>query len=216
MVGAVRGALAGDGGRAARHPQGRRRLPAARSELPARAAGLHAGRRRRPGAGDAAALLDRLPDALPARPARASCGSTPTDRRSRASPHTAPELALDPHHPAYVIYTSGSTGTPKGVVVEHASLPTVMTLAADFDVWTDFRDRAPAVRFAAFDRFDRAVHIAADVTARHIVAASDDRSARSSSPILAALIDRRCDLLQLPPSCCLIEFCRRRSASELR
>ena len=44
--GAVRGALAGDGGRAARHPQGRRRLSAARSELPARAAGVHAGRRR--------------------------------------------------------------------------------------------------------------------------------------------------------------------------
>ena len=44
--GAVRRALAGDGDRAARHPQGRRRLSAARSELPARAAGLHAGRRR--------------------------------------------------------------------------------------------------------------------------------------------------------------------------
>ena len=51
--GAVRGALARDGDRAARHPQGRRRLPAARSELPARALGLHAGRRRLPGAGDA-------------------------------------------------------------------------------------------------------------------------------------------------------------------
>ena len=45
--GAVRGALARDGDRAARHPQGRRRLPAARSELPARAPGVHAGRCRR-------------------------------------------------------------------------------------------------------------------------------------------------------------------------
>ena len=42
---AVRRALARDGDRPPRHPQGRRRLPAARSELSARAARLHAGRR---------------------------------------------------------------------------------------------------------------------------------------------------------------------------
>ena len=54
--GAVRRALARDGDRAARHPQGRRRLPAARSELSARALGLHAGRRRLPGAGDAVGI----------------------------------------------------------------------------------------------------------------------------------------------------------------
>ena len=41
------------------------------------------------------------------------CGSTPTGRRSRASPRTAPPTALDPRHPAYVIYTSGSTGTQR-------------------------------------------------------------------------------------------------------
>ena len=63
------------------------------------------------------ALLDRLPDDA-AQPRR-WCGSTPTGRRSRAQPDTAPPLDLDPRHPAYVIYTSGSTGTPKGVVVEH-------------------------------------------------------------------------------------------------
>ena len=40
---AVRRALAGDDGRASRHPQGGRRLSAARSRLSARAAGLHAG-----------------------------------------------------------------------------------------------------------------------------------------------------------------------------
>ena len=50
--GAVRGALARDAGRAHRHPQGRRRLSAARPRLPGRAARLHAGRRRRAGAGD--------------------------------------------------------------------------------------------------------------------------------------------------------------------
>ena len=69
----------------ARHPQGRRRLPAARPELSARAAGLHAGRRRLPGAGDATGA------ARPAarrwrRSTGTSCGSTPTGRRSRGSP----------------------------------------------------------------------------------------------------------------------------------
>ena len=42
------GALAGAGRRAARHPQGRRRLRAARPGLPARAPGLHAGGRAAP------------------------------------------------------------------------------------------------------------------------------------------------------------------------
>ena len=45
--GAVRRALAGDADRPARHPQGRRRLSAARRRLSARAAGVHAGRCRR-------------------------------------------------------------------------------------------------------------------------------------------------------------------------
>ena len=49
--GAVPGALAGPDRRAPRHPQGRRRVPAARPGLPAGAAGVHAGRRRRGGAG---------------------------------------------------------------------------------------------------------------------------------------------------------------------
>ena len=48
--GAVHRALAGDAHRAPRHPQGRRRLSAARSGLPARAARLHARRCRRAGA----------------------------------------------------------------------------------------------------------------------------------------------------------------------
>ena len=46
VVGLLRGALAGDGDRAARHPQGRRRLPAARPVVPGGAAGVHAGGRR--------------------------------------------------------------------------------------------------------------------------------------------------------------------------
>ena len=123
MVGLLRGALARDGGGAARHPQGRRRLSAARSELPARAAGVHAGRCRLPGAGDATGAAS---SALP--PAAAAGGAAgPVIVRLDADwpaiarqPEHAPLLNLDPRHPAYVIYTSGSTGNPKGVVVEHA------------------------------------------------------------------------------------------------
>ena len=58
---AVRRALARNGGRAPRHPQGRRRLSAARSRISGRAARLHAGGRRRVGAGHPVGLLDRLP-----------------------------------------------------------------------------------------------------------------------------------------------------------
>ena len=82
--GALRRALARDGGGAARHPQGRRRLPAARSELSARAAGLHADGRRRPGAGDAAARCSSAcrcrRRAAPRSPARPSFGWMPTGR----------------------------------------------------------------------------------------------------------------------------------------
>ena len=71
--GAVRRALARDADRAHWHPQGGRRLSAARSELPARAAGLHAGRCRLPGAGDAVGA---------ARPAARRRGA-PADRAAR-------------------------------------------------------------------------------------------------------------------------------------
>ena len=121
---AAGGALARDGGGAARHPQGRRRLSAARPGLPARAARLHAGRRRRAGAGDAS------------RRCSTGCRVTACGGRRRPAPgaarrrlagdratarHRAARSTSIPQHPAYVIYTSGSTGTPKGVVVEHAS-----------------------------------------------------------------------------------------------
>ena len=66
------------------------------------------------------ALLERLPCRLrPAARPPHRCGSTPTGRRSRASPTPRRRSTSIPRHPAYVIYTSGSTGTPKGVVVEH-------------------------------------------------------------------------------------------------
>ena len=75
-----------DGGWAARHPQGGRRLSAARSRLSARAAGVHAGGRRRAGAGDASDA------ARPAAGARCqACVRLDADgRRSRSSPRRRP------------------------------------------------------------------------------------------------------------------------------
>ena len=107
---AVRRALARDAHRAHRHPQGRRRLSAARSCLPARAPGLHAGRWACAGALTQSAALDRLP-ANGARIVRLDADAPAI----AAQPISAPALALDPHNTAYVIYTSGSTGTPKGL-----------------------------------------------------------------------------------------------------
>ena len=107
--GAVRRALARDARRAHRHPQGGRRLSAARPRLSGRAAGLHAGRRRRAGAGHPIGCCSiGCPRMAPT-----SCGSMPMRPPSRAQPTTAPALVLDPHNPAYVIYTSGSTGSRK-------------------------------------------------------------------------------------------------------
>ena len=101
------------------------------------------------------ALLERLPPAAAAggTAGPASCGSTPTGRRSRGSPRTAPPLDLDPRHPAYVIYTSGSTGTPKGVVVEHASLANkVITLGAA--IWSGARLSNCSAQFVRIRSFD--------------------------------------------------------------
>ena len=114
VVGALPGALARDGRRAAGDPQGGRRLSAAGSGLPIEAARLHAGGCRGAGAGDAlgaggAAPFPQVRSVLVDADAAAIA----------AQPTSAPALALDPQHPAYVIYTSGSTGTPKGVAMAH-------------------------------------------------------------------------------------------------
>ena len=109
----------GDGGRAARHPQGRRRLSAARSGLSGRAARLHAGgcaarrcwsRRRRCTIGCRATWRVT------------SCGSMPMGRDRAQPDHGAARSRSQPDNTAYVIYTSGSTGTPKGVAVATRSL----------------------------------------------------------------------------------------------
>ena len=105
-------ALARDGDRPARHPQGRRSLPAARSVLPGRAARLHAGRRqgRRPGhpgrpATSGCAARRRAAQARSARcrtPASHRppwSGSTPTGPRSHASPPSRRRRRCTPSTP---------------------------------------------------------------------------------------------------------------------
>ena len=92
--GAVRRALVRHGGRAARHPQGRRRLPAARSGLPAERLAFmlaDAGR---------AVLITQVDAARAACPriTRASC-DLDADRAAIArQPATAPPGAIDPAH----------------------------------------------------------------------------------------------------------------------
>src|SRR5262249_17489870 len=105
---ALRRALARDADRPPRHPQGRRRLSAARPRLPARPPRLHA--RRRP----------RGRAAHPGRARRSAAATRPHHPPPRPPP-PAPAVPLARQHPAYVIYTSGSTGTPKGVCITHHS-----------------------------------------------------------------------------------------------
>ena len=93
-----------------RHPQGRRRLSAARPGLPARAARLHAGRRARAAAAHALRAARSHCPAHDARIVRLDADWPAI----AAQPTTAPASGLDPQNPAYVIYTSGSTGHAKG------------------------------------------------------------------------------------------------------
>ena len=83
--GAVRRTLVRHGDRTSRHPQGRRRLPAARSGLSTRAARLHAGRRRRAGPDHA----ERDPRA-PAHTPRPHRRPRRRPRRHRAAARHAP------------------------------------------------------------------------------------------------------------------------------
>ena len=99
---------------APRHPQGGRRLRAARPRLPGGAAGLHAGGRGAP------VLLtqERLARApAPAPDARSSASTR--DGTDRGEPDAAARRRRRPDNLAYVIYTSGSTGRPKGAMIAH-------------------------------------------------------------------------------------------------
>ena len=88
---AVPGALAGDDRRAARHPQGRRRLSAARSRLPGGAARVHAGGCRGGGAGHAGGAAGAA-----ARARRRNRAARCRLARHRAPSRHAPDLTLDP------------------------------------------------------------------------------------------------------------------------
>ena len=109
----LRRALARDGRRAARRPQGGRRLRAARPAVPGRAPRLHARRRAAPRAADAGA---RCADASAAhgRRRRLPRRRLGGDRRAERDENPSGSRST-PENLAYVIYTSGSTGRPKGV-----------------------------------------------------------------------------------------------------
>ena len=90
---ALRRALVRHGGRAPRYPQGRRRLPAARSGLPATAAQVHAQRCRRPGPHHPRRAA--IPSARAPRPHRRSrC----RPRRRRAATRHTPTRPHRPRH----------------------------------------------------------------------------------------------------------------------
>ena len=127
--GSVRGAEPVDGGGAPWHPQSRRCVRAARSELPesascgaGRGRGSFARRVRRSGergtggggSGQSQSRVFALEEAL-----FAEGEDSVPESECDSNPKVA---GLSSGHLAYVIYTSGSTGKPKGVMVEHAEV----------------------------------------------------------------------------------------------
>ena len=135
----------GPGRRAARHPQGRRRLSAARPRLPGRAARLHARGRRRAGAGDAARRCS-IGCPRTARPLVRLDADWP--RHRAAAGHRRQTSRSSPQHPAYVIYTSGSTGRPRASSSRIAASP-ILRGRAD----RSLRDRPEArvLQFASLE-----------------------------------------------------------------
>ena len=133
------------------HPQGRRRLSAARSHYPQeRLAFMLA---------DAGARVlvthSALMEQLPAQASRNLHSIVRLDADAAAiaaQPAGAPAIDLDPQHPAYVIYTSGSTGTPKAVGVLHAGIPNLAS--AQIDRFAIGKRAVSAVRLPEFRCLD--------------------------------------------------------------
>ena len=140
---AVRGALAGAAGRASRHPQGRRRLPAARPVVSGGAAGVHAGGRRRRACWSARPRCSS--GCRPRWPRRPRPRARPHPARSRRKtartpisrtlvrldadwpaiarqPAAAPALDARSAAPGLCDLHLGLDRNPKGVVVEHGAL----------------------------------------------------------------------------------------------
>ena len=103
----------------ARHPQGRRRLRAARPRLSRASAWPSCSRT--PGSPVAPARSRTLARSCPPSGAQAASCSTPAwDGHRRRGPPARPDAATSTsEHLAYVIYTSGSTGRPKGAMNTH-------------------------------------------------------------------------------------------------
>jgi non-ribosomal peptide synthetase component F len=117
--GAGAGAVGGDGGRAARRQQGRRRLPPGRPRLPAERRRWMLERPPRPSSSPPRARRRSGPVTRRARPSSRWTGRGGGRGRGRRRSFGRRGCRRTP---AYVIFTSGSTGRPKGVLVPHRGI----------------------------------------------------------------------------------------------
>ena len=132
-VGIARARGARHGRRRPRHARPRRRLRAARPDVPDRPPAVHGRRLRHQGA----ARHGR--DGRSSSASRASPSSIRRTCRQPTAASASPTVDHDAADLAYVIYTSGSTGTPKGVMVEHRK---VVNFFAAMDEVIEHRRRA--------------------------------------------------------------------------
>ncbi len=141
--GPVPAALAGADRGDARHPQGRRRLRAARPGLPGRARlAWILEDSRCPLVLTQGALVDRLP------PANLTLCLDELAAQLAAQPAEEPADSAAPGNLAYVIYTSGSTGRPKGVLLHHDGLCNLVDAQAEAFALTPERR---VLQFASFN-----------------------------------------------------------------
>ncbi|MCR3750885.1 non-ribosomal peptide synthase/polyketide synthase [Lentzea californiensis] len=99
-------------------------------------------------------------------------------------------------HAAYVIYTSGSTGRPKGVVVEHRSLVNLLVAHREGFVRGD-RLRVALSAVFSFDTSLEGLVLLADGHELHVL---DDDVRLDPSALVAYVVDRHIDFMDLTPS----------------